>query len=146
MAKSTSMIAFLVTMPISISMPIQTGMVSCLPVSSSAAMAPPIDSGSENRMVIGCRKRAEQHDQHRIDHHQAGAHGAGEAVGQFLQALGVAGLLDADALGQALHHRQRVDVASVASPSAALPTRSAATVGLAFAVIAADAGRALAQA
>ncbi len=49
------MIAFLVTMPISIRMPIHTGVVSCLPVSSSATIAPPIESGSENRMVIGCR-------------------------------------------------------------------------------------------
>ena len=55
-ANSTSMMAFLVTMPISIRMPIHTGVVSCLPVSSSAAIAPPIESGSENRMVIGCRK------------------------------------------------------------------------------------------
>ncbi len=53
MANSTSMIAFLVTMPISIKMPIHTGVVSCFPVTSSAAIAPPIDSGSENRMVIG---------------------------------------------------------------------------------------------
>ena len=50
------MMAFLVTMPISIRMPIHTGVVSCLPVSSSATIAPPIESGSENRMVIGCRK------------------------------------------------------------------------------------------
>src|SRR6185437_3980696 len=55
-ANSTSMIAFLVTMPISIRMPIHTGVVSCLPVIRSAAIAPPIESGSENRMVIGCRK------------------------------------------------------------------------------------------
>ena len=55
-ANSTSMMAFLVTMPISIRMPIHTGVVSCLPVNSSAAIAPPIESGSENRMVIGCRK------------------------------------------------------------------------------------------
>src|SRR5579859_3251701 len=55
-ANSTSMMAFLVTMPISIRMPIHTGMVSCLPVKSSAPTAPPIDSGSENRMVSGCRK------------------------------------------------------------------------------------------
>src|SRR6202035_379345 len=55
-ANSTSMMAFLVTMPISIRMPIHTGVVSCLPVTSSATIAPPIESGSENRMVIGCRK------------------------------------------------------------------------------------------
>src|SRR6185312_9045404 len=55
-ANSTSMMAFLVTMPISIRMPIHTGMVSCLPVRSSAPTAPPIDSGSEKRMVSGCRK------------------------------------------------------------------------------------------
>ena len=49
------MMAFLVTMPISISIPIQTGIVSCLPVSISAMIAPPIESGSENRIVMGCR-------------------------------------------------------------------------------------------
>ena len=56
MAKSTSMMAFLVTMPISIRMPITTGRLIGWPVMASATMAPPIESGSENRMVIGCRK------------------------------------------------------------------------------------------
>ena len=56
MAKSTSMMAFLVTMPISIRMPITTGMLSGRSVTSKPKMAPPTDSGSENRMVIGCRK------------------------------------------------------------------------------------------
>ncbi len=55
-AKSTSMIAFLVTMPISIRMPITTGIDIALWVMSSAMIAPPIDSGSEIRMVIGWRK------------------------------------------------------------------------------------------
>ena len=32
-----------------------TGRLIGLPVMASATMAPPIDSGSENRMVIGCR-------------------------------------------------------------------------------------------
>ena len=56
MAKSTSMMAFLVTMPISIRMPITTGRLIGWPVTASATMAPPMDSGSENRMVTGCRK------------------------------------------------------------------------------------------
>ena len=47
------MMAFLVTMPISIRMPITTGMLIGLLVSSSAATTPPIDSGSDSRMVIG---------------------------------------------------------------------------------------------
>ena len=50
------MIAFLVTMPISIRMPMTTGIDIALWVSSSAMIAPPIESGSETRMVIGCRK------------------------------------------------------------------------------------------
>ena len=57
-AKSTSMIAFLVTMPISIRMPMTTGRLIGLAVIASATMAPPTDSGSENRMVTGCRKLA----------------------------------------------------------------------------------------
>ena len=55
MAKSTSMIAFLVTMPISIRMPRITGIDTGVPVISSAAIEPPIDSGSDARMVIGAR-------------------------------------------------------------------------------------------
>jgi hypothetical protein len=47
------MIAFLVTMPISIRMPITTGMLIGLPVSSRARITPPIDSGRDSRMVIG---------------------------------------------------------------------------------------------
>ena len=46
------------TMPISIRKPIMTPSDSAMPVSSSAATAPPIDSGSEDRMVIGCSTRA----------------------------------------------------------------------------------------
>ncbi|MCY1303318.1 hypothetical protein D9M70_530160 [compost metagenome] len=53
MPKSTSRIAFLVTMPISIRMPISTGMDSAFCVRISAAATPPIASGSENRMVNG---------------------------------------------------------------------------------------------
>src|SRR3984957_5019524 len=49
-AKSTSMMAFLVTMPIS------PGMDIALWVMRSAMIAPPIESGSEMRIVIGCRK------------------------------------------------------------------------------------------
>ena len=47
------MMAFLVTIPISMSTPITTGMLIGRSVTSSARMAPPIESGSENRMVIG---------------------------------------------------------------------------------------------
>ena len=50
------MIAFLVTMPISIRMPMTTGIDIALCVISSAMIEPPIESGSETRMVIGCRK------------------------------------------------------------------------------------------
>ncbi len=54
-AKSTSMIAFLVTMPISISIPITTGVVIGVFVMRSATIAPAIESGSENKMVSGCK-------------------------------------------------------------------------------------------
>jgi multidrug efflux pump subunit AcrB len=52
-AKSTSRMAFLVTMPISISTPIRTGIDSGLPVRISPPATPPMASGSENRMVKG---------------------------------------------------------------------------------------------
>ena len=55
-AKSTIIIAFLVTMPMSIKTPIHTGVVSCLPASNSPRIAPPIESGSETKIVMGCRK------------------------------------------------------------------------------------------
>ena len=50
------MIAFFVTMPISIMKPITTGMLIDLPVSKRPRMAPPTESGNVMRMVIGCRK------------------------------------------------------------------------------------------
>ena len=53
MAKSTSRIAFLVTIPISIRMPISTGIDMALPVRISAPATPPMARGSENRMVKG---------------------------------------------------------------------------------------------
>jgi multidrug efflux pump subunit AcrB len=56
MAKSTSMMAFLVTIPISISTPITTGKLKGWPVTRSAKIAPPMEKGRENRMVSGCRK------------------------------------------------------------------------------------------
>ena len=52
-AKSTSRMAFLVTMPINIRMPIKTGMETALPVMINAAATPPMARGSENRMVKG---------------------------------------------------------------------------------------------
>ena len=58
MAKSTSMIAFLVTMPISIRKPITTGRLIAFWVITRPRMAPPIESGSDNRIVKGCRKLA----------------------------------------------------------------------------------------
>ncbi|MOA00607.1 hypothetical protein D3C78_1199790 [compost metagenome] len=53
MAKSTSRMAFFVTMPISIRMPMRTGMESAFCVMMSATATPPMASGSENRMVKG---------------------------------------------------------------------------------------------
>ena len=47
------MMAFLVTMPISIRMPITTGMLIGCPVTSSARITPPRHSGRLSRMVIG---------------------------------------------------------------------------------------------
>ena len=55
-ANSTSMIAFLVTIPISIRNPITTAMLTELPVTNSASIAPPIASGRDRRMVIGVMK------------------------------------------------------------------------------------------
>ena len=52
-AKSTSRMAFLVTMPISIRMPISTGIDSALLVRIRPAATPPMASGKENRMVKG---------------------------------------------------------------------------------------------
>ena len=74
-AKSTSMMAFLVTMPISIRMPMTTGMAERLAGESQA------DDGAADRQrqreQDGDRlqEAAEQQDEHRVDHHQAGAHG-----------------------------------------------------------------------
>ncbi|MNI00408.1 hypothetical protein D3C73_532060 [compost metagenome] len=53
MAKSTSRMAFLVTIPISIRMPMRTGMESAFCVAISATATPPMASGRENRMVKG---------------------------------------------------------------------------------------------
>ena len=57
-AKSTSMFAFLVTMHISMRMPITTGVVIGEFVAKSPMIAPATDKGSENRMVNGCGKPA----------------------------------------------------------------------------------------
>jgi hypothetical protein len=52
-ARFTSMIAFLVTMPISTRILITNGVMIGRLVTSSARIAPAIDSGRENRMVTG---------------------------------------------------------------------------------------------
>ena len=52
-AKSTSMMAFLVTMPMSIRMPMTTGRLMGFDVRASATMAPPMENGSEKRIVTG---------------------------------------------------------------------------------------------
>ena len=91
------MIAFLVTMPISISMPITTGKLKGRPVASSAKIAPPMESGSENRMVMGCRKLPNSSTSTLIDHHDARAHRVAEALEHLAHHLGVAGLLERDA-------------------------------------------------
>ena len=57
-AKSTSRIEFLPTIPISIKNPITTGIENGLPVSIKAIAAPPTDSGNAERMVIGWNTRA----------------------------------------------------------------------------------------
>ena len=93
-AKSTSMIAFFDTIPISIRMPITTGVVIGMVRASSAMIAPATDSGSDSRMVSGCSRLREQHREHGIDHHQAVAHRLAEALEQLGLQLGVAALLD----------------------------------------------------
>src|SRR6185437_4213880 len=56
-AKSTSRMAFLATIPISIRKPIMTPSDRGFCVSIRASTAPPRDSGSEERMVSGCSTR-----------------------------------------------------------------------------------------
>ena len=108
-AKSTSMIAFLVTISISMRMPMTTGVVIGRLVMNNARIAPAIDNGSENRMVIGCSRLREQHRQHHVDHHQAAAHGPAEAFEQLCLQLRVAALADRDAGRQVLHYRKALD-------------------------------------
>ena len=55
MAKSIKRIAFFATIPISIRMPISTGMESGFCVTISAVATPPTERSSEKMMVIGCR-------------------------------------------------------------------------------------------
>ena len=55
-AYSTSRIEFLVTMPMSIRMPMVAGSDMASPLSNSRPSAPPIDSGSAAMMVSGCAK------------------------------------------------------------------------------------------
>ena len=56
MAKSTSRIAFFVTSPISITMPMIENMLSVEPNTSSASTTPISVSGSELISASGCRK------------------------------------------------------------------------------------------
>ena len=87
---------------------------------------------------------AEQQHQHRIDHHQAGGDRGGETFRQFVQAFGVAGRAHLHALRQALHDRQFVDLlGGVAERGGA--DEVGGDGGLALAVIAVDAGRALVE-
>ena len=84
MANSTSMMAFLVTMPISISMPIHTGVVSCLPVSSNAHDRAADRERQREQDGDRLQEGAEQQHQHGIDHHQTGGDRGGEAVGELV--------------------------------------------------------------
>ena len=85
---------------------------------------------------------SEQQHQHRVHHHQAGGDRGGKTLRQFVEAFGIAGGADLDAFRQAFHHRQVVDfLGGIAE------RRRADEVGrhggLALAVVAIDAGRAL---
>jgi len=55
-AKSTIMMPFFMTMPISSTMPIKPMMSNCVPVSHSASKAPRAADSSVERMVTGCTK------------------------------------------------------------------------------------------
>ena len=55
-AKSTSMMPFLATMPISINMPMTTGIESAWFVNNNAPTTPPIESGKANTMANGWKK------------------------------------------------------------------------------------------
>jgi hypothetical protein len=90
MAKSIKRMAFLVTIPISIRMPISTGIDSAEFVRISAAATPPMASGSEKQDGEGLDHRLEQQDQHRQHQHQAHDHRIAEAGHQFLLHLGIA--------------------------------------------------------
>ena len=57
-AKSTSRIEFLATMPISIRKPMTTGSDNGKPTSNSATAAPPMDKGRAERIVMGWNTRA----------------------------------------------------------------------------------------
>jgi hypothetical protein len=74
-------------------------------------MTPPIDSGSDNRIVSGWKEVREEQDQHAEHHHDARAHGFGEAVEDLAHHLGVAGLAERHAGRQVLRRRQRLDQA-----------------------------------
>ncbi len=108
-AKSTSMMAFLVTMPMSMRMPITTGMLIDLLGDEER------DDGAADRErqreQDGDRlhEAREEKDQHAVDHHQPGAHGGGEAVEDLLHHLDIARLPDLDARRQLLRRRQRAD-------------------------------------
>ena len=141
-ANSTSMMAFLVTMPISIRIPIHTGVVSCLPVNEQGHDGAADRERQREQNGDRLQEGSEQQHQHRIDHHQAGGDGGGKARRQFVQAFGIAGGVHLHALRQALHDREVVDfLGGVAE------RRGADEVGrhggLTLTVIAVDAGRAL---
>ena len=100
MAKSTSMIAFLVTMPISIRMPMTTGVVIGRLVMSSAEDRAADRQRQRKQDGHRLQQAAEQHRQHDIDHHQAVAHRPAESVEQLGLQLGVAAFADRDAGGR----------------------------------------------
>ena len=138
------MMAFLVTMPISMRMPITTGRL--IGIDGQHERDDGAADRQRQREQDGDRlqEAAEQQHQHGIDHHQAGAHGLGEALEHLAHDLGVAELLELDAGGQASAAGSAITF-STASPSAAPPTRSAPMTDAAHAVVAVDRGRALAE-
>ena len=114
-AKSTSMMPFFLTMPISRMMPMKAITVSSMPASRSATSAPSPAEGSVEMMVIGMRQALVQHAQHDVDGEQRRDDEQHLHVGLLLEGAGIAGGVGADGVGHAAARRWPARMASCAS-------------------------------
>ena len=106
---------------------------------------PPRLSGREKQDGDRLQHAAEQQDQHGEDHHQACAHGEREAFEHFGHDLGIAAFLQLDAGGQVLGLGQVEDGLHGGAQRETLGEVGAHD-DAAHAIVALDAGRALAEA